>query len=100
MPDLPQIELLNDAELLVVWPEQSPSLLSYSLIRRACTCASCRRQRPKGSTLLGAEQVAQVVRVLRFETVGAYAVRFVFSDLHRGGLYSWEILRELAGASE
>lgn len=30
------------------------------------------------------------------EPVGQYAVRLVFSDGHRSGVYSWTVLRELA----
>ncbi|KAF0095599.1 MAG: hypothetical protein E1N59_1094 [Puniceicoccaceae bacterium 5H] len=35
------------------------------------------------------------VRVDGFEFVGTYAVRFIFSDRHQSGLYSYEYLRRL-----
>lgn len=36
------------------------------------------------------------VNVARVEPVGRYAVRLVFDDGHDSGLYSWDVLRELA----
>lgn len=36
------------------------------------------------------------VAVIEAETIGRYAVRLVFSDGHRTGIYSWELLRSLS----
>lgn len=36
------------------------------------------------------------VNIERLEPVGHYAVRLVFDDGHASGLYSWDILEELA----
>ena len=36
------------------------------------------------------------VTVLNWEKVGNYALRFDFSDRHRTGLFSYELLRQLA----
>jgi DUF971 family protein len=36
------------------------------------------------------------VTVLNWEKVGNYALRFDFSDRHRTGLFSYQLLRELA----
>ncbi len=36
------------------------------------------------------------VNIARIEPVGAYAVRLVFDDGHDSGLYSWDVLDELA----
>ncbi|MEO0466898.1 MAG: DUF971 domain-containing protein [Pseudomonadota bacterium] len=36
------------------------------------------------------------ISVLRAEPVGRYAVRIVFSDGHDSGLYTWDLLSELA----
>jgi len=37
------------------------------------------------------------VRIVGVETVGNYAARFSFSDGHDSGIYSWGLLRGLAG---
>lgn len=36
------------------------------------------------------------VEIERIEPVGTYALRFVFSDGHDSGLYSWDLLHNLA----
>ena len=36
------------------------------------------------------------VEIERIEPVGTYALRLVFSDGHDSGLYSWDLLRNLA----
>lgn len=36
------------------------------------------------------------VNISRIEPVGRYAVRLVFDDGHATGLYTWDVLRELA----
>lgn len=38
------------------------------------------------------------IDILEAEPVGRYAVRLIFSDGHRTGLYSWTLLRRLAEA--
>ena len=37
----------------------------------------------------------QSVTILTVEPVGQYAVKFIFSDGHRTGIYSWQTLYEL-----
>lgn len=39
--------------------------------------------------------VPEDVAILEAEPIGRYAVRLVFSDGHRTGIYSWELLRAL-----
>ncbi|NND64936.1 MAG: DUF971 domain-containing protein [Gammaproteobacteria bacterium] len=36
------------------------------------------------------------VNINRIEAVGHYAVRLVFDDGHQSGVYSWDVLHELA----
>ena len=38
------------------------------------------------------------VTVLTWNFIGNYAVRFIFSDGHATGLFSWDYLREIAPA--
>ena len=38
----------------------------------------------------------RAVDIERIEPVGTYALRFVFSDGHDSGLYSWDLLHNLA----
>jgi len=40
------------------------------------------------------------VAIVSVETVGNYAIRIAFDDLHATGIYSWTYLRELAEGYE
>ena len=47
----------------------------------------------------GARKEYGGVRVTGWERIGNYAIRFDFSDGHRTGLYSYELLRQLGAAA-
>jgi DUF971 family protein len=53
---------------------------------RAASPSADKRRAPAGVTIVGVE------------AVGNYAARFIFSDGHDTGIYSWALLRELAAA--
>lgn len=40
--------------------------------------------------------IPEDISISEAEPIGRYAVRLVFSDGHRTGIYSWEMLRELS----
>lgn len=42
-----------------------------------------------------AEMLKSQVNILAIEPVGQYAIKLVFSDGHRTGIYSWDTLYEL-----
>ncbi|MCC2666569.1 MAG: domain containing protein [Gammaproteobacteria bacterium] len=63
-------------------------------------CAYLRAYSPSaemrhGASLEKTEIVKNQVNILAIEPVGQYAIRPVFSDGHRTGIYSWSTLHEL-----
>lgn len=54
--------------------------------------------RGHGATRPAQPPTPEDVTVLEAQPVGRYAVRLIFSDGHRTGLYSWVLLRDLAEA--
>ena len=52
---------------------------------RAATPSADKSEAPAGVTIVGVEPI------------GNYAARFSFSDGHSTGLYTWTLLRQLAG---
>lgn len=40
------------------------------------------------------------VKILKFEKVGNYAIRILFSDGHSTGIYDWKLLEELSQIPE
>lgn len=61
-------------------------------LRFACTCASCRGHAP-GEVEGPSWDAVKDVRVTGASPVGNYALRFVFTDGHETGIYTWDWLR-------
>jgi DUF971 family protein len=66
-------------------------LLPAEYLRVFSPSAEARITRSKGAIVTGKQRVS----ITGVEPVGAYAVRILFDDGHRTGIYSWPILRDL-----
>jgi DUF971 family protein len=83
----------------IQWGDGHRSLFSFDLLRKACPCAVCR----EGRTAAAADPFKVVTSSVRpgevslvdAEKVGWYALRFVWSDTHDTGIYSYEYLRSI-----
>lgn len=65
--------------------------LPCAYLRAFSTSAEMRH----GAPLTKAEIIKRQVNILAIEPVGHYAIKPVFSDGHRTGIYSWHTLYEL-----
>lgn len=66
--------------------------LSHEFLRVFTPSAEARGHGPGQETLQTGKREVSIERI---EPVGTYALRFVFSDGHDSGLYSWDYLRHL-----
>ena len=66
--------------------------LSHEFLRVFTPSAEARGHGPGQETL---QTGKREVTIERIEPVGAYALRFVFSDGHDSGLYTWDLLHNL-----
>lgn len=80
----------NGETLTVVYAERAYPL-SAEYLRVCSPSAEVRGHGGRWKTVAGKKQVC----IAGITPVGHYAVRLVFSDGHRSGIYSWETLREL-----
>ncbi len=96
MNDAPADITLNRAERLleVCWRDETPRHYTVRQLRCACACANCVDERT-GARILDFESVADDVGITHMELVGNYALKFVFSDGHDTGIYSWDRLYDL-----
>jgi DUF971 family protein len=69
--------------------------LPFVFLRRNCGCAHCVDEWT-GQRLLDPASVPDDIAIQKMDLVGSYAVRIQWSDGHSDGLYSWDMLRELA----
>lgn len=96
----------NKAELTILWKDGHASVYSFSLLRAACPCASCRgghekmRSEPDPAVFDTRLTNTSATRLSRVEAVGQYAITIEWMDGHRYGIYNWHYLRALCPCPE
>ena len=109
MPESPrpdELRLGDAGELLILWDDGVRTSVSPRKLREACPCASCREKKetsedaakPKMLPVLKAEETLPL-RIASLRPVGSYAYGIAFTDGHRSGLYSLELLRAISSPS-
>lgn len=94
-----EIKKTGPSEITVRWDDGHTSVFSTWYLRMECTCAGCVSE-ITGEKLLNPRSVPDDITVRGAEHVGRYGVKFVFSDGHDDGIYTWVRLRELCRCSE
>jgi DUF971 family protein len=90
------IQLIG-SEVALRWEDGHESFISFATLRAASPSAQVRGERDVFGTVYGGEAPRNHVgvEVTGWERIGNYAIRFEFSDGHRTGLYTYEMLRQL-----
>ncbi len=93
------IQLIGQ-EVAIAWDDGTESYFDFEQLRAASPSAETQGERDILGNQYGGHAPKKFpgVRVLGWEQVGNYALRFDFSDGHRTGLYSFDYLRKLGGA--
>jgi len=91
MGGMPQrIEITGDA-LVLEWDDGTEHVVTAEVLRRACTCASCRGRRVEAAS-------AAPVEVVDVRLVDGDGIVLTFApDGHESGLYGFAFLSALAG---
>lgn len=94
----PQNIQLVGTEVAIVWDDATESYFSGPKLRAASPSAETRGEKDIFGNLYGGgpQKDFSAVQVVSFERVGNYALRFDFSDGHRTGIFSYELLAEIA----
>lgn len=88
------IRLRQKSRILeLVYPDGVNYALSFEFLRVFTPSAEARGHGPGQETLQTGKREVAIEAV---EPVGTYALRLVFSDGHDSGLYSWDLLYNLA----
>lgn len=90
------IQLIG-AEIAIRWSDGEESYVTFAKLRANSPSAEVKGEHDIFGQKYGGESAKSHagVTVLGWEKIGNYAVRFDFSDGHRTGLYTYELLREL-----
>lgn len=94
----PQNIQIIGQELAIVWSDGQESYIPSAKLRAASPSAETKGERDIFGQQYGGSAKTDYtgVQILGWERIGNYALRFDFSDGHRTGLYSYELLREIA----
>src|SRR5450631_4801192 len=77
-------------EIAIAWSDGSESFIRQDLLRRASPSASTQGEHDVFGNKYGGESRANYtgVKVVGWQRIGNYAIRFDFSDGHGSGLYT------------
>jgi len=93
----PQDIQMIGSEIAVRWNDGKESYITFASLRAASPSAEVRGEQDIFGNKYGGEVPKNYVgvEVTGWEQIGNYAIRFEFSDGHRTGLYSYDLLRQL-----
>ena len=80
--------------LEISWSDQTPRRYNVRQLRCQCACAGCVDELT-GVRTLDVNAVPDDIAISGMQLVGNYALKFVFSDGHDTGIYSWDRLYEI-----
>lgn len=94
------IELIQNC-VAIRWDDGGETFIDMAELRKKSPSAETRGETDLFGRKIGGDPRDDFrgVTVNDFEFVGTYAVRFIFSDGHGSGLYSYEYLREICDES-
>ena len=90
------INLFNN-ELAILWEDGSETIIEYKKLRDLCPCAFCSGETDVFGTKFGGSPPpsVNVVSVVKFQKIGHYGLQFFWSDGHKDGIYTYELLKTL-----
>src|SRR5262249_45269279 len=77
------------------WAGSPPVGVPFPLVRARCPCASCVDENT-GIRLLDPATIPPDIQPTGMSFTGNYALKIAWSDGHSTGLYTWDLLAELA----
>lgn len=83
----------------IQWDDGHHSLYAHRALRLSCLCAGCIGEWPRKRTL-EVSTVPKDVYAVEYQTVGRYALQFLWSDAHYTGIYPHQVLRDLCPCPE
>ena len=90
------IQLIGN-EIAIRWEDDSETYIATPKLRAESPSAATAGERDIFGTLHGGESNKDYskTKVLNWEFIGGYAIRFHFSDGHKSGLYTYDLLEKL-----
>ena len=94
--DPKNIDVSLSSGVTIDWKDGHRSQYNLEYLRRHCPCAGCRGHGEKPAEPAAPfPMFKKTLRMDGVESVGRYALRFLWNDGHTTGIYSFEHLREI-----
>jgi DUF971 family protein len=93
MPTPTEMGSVADRTFTITWSDGHHSTYSWVNLRISCPCAVCAGEWRYRPPKLRPEDVGPNIRAMSVSRVGAYALRFVWTDGHDTGIYTFNFLR-------
>lgn len=84
---------VTDREFTITWSDGHRSRHTWQRLRMGCPCARCKGEGNYRPDPLTDRDVPTTIRAVSLTRVGAYALRFVWTDGHDTGIYPFPLLR-------
>lgn len=88
------LKIPDEKTIKLTWKDNHESNYDTFKLRLLCPCAECRGGHG-GQIGDNVSHVKPPITVDGYSKIGRYALSFEFSDHHRGGIYSYDYLREI-----
>ncbi len=109
-----EIKRLESKGIAITWSDGSRAEIASDTLRRNCPCAGCREMRgdtshakplttpaqplkPRGLAIIDSS-LAEQTALKQIWVVGQYALGMTWGDGHNTGIYTFDLLRELAAS--
>jgi DUF971 family protein len=92
--DPKKVERIDDNNIKILWKDTHESNFDSFILRTLCPCAECRGGHG-GKIGDNTKHLKPPVTIQEIAEVGRYALAFAFSDMHRGGIYPFDYLRQI-----
>ncbi len=101
MPTPTEIGSVTEGGFRLTWSDGHQSKYAWRTLRINCPCARCKGEWGAPHPRLTTEDIPADIRAMSVDRVGAYALRFEWSDGHDTGIYPFVLLRtELCECNE
>ncbi|MCL4868258.1 MAG: DUF971 domain-containing protein [Anaerolineae bacterium] len=88
----------NERVLLITWNDGRESRYPFAGLRAVCPCVECKGGHANMGQPPDLEQLRTAtnpdLNLEQVQSVGSYALQFMWSDGHYTGIYTWEYLRQ------
>ncbi len=85
----------SDSELFIAFSSGENVILPFTELRYQCRCAECVDEFTRARKINRASIPADI-KPVRIEPVGRYAIQVEWSDGHRTGIYSYDLLLSIS----